>query len=289
MVCIFPSVSLIPAMNSNVSLIRINNKRNKTYGYSICPSNSLFPEYKNKRYWKRSILKDFIRKIILKFGKSDYDCIIFTITSHGINHSIFCSDHKQYQIHDIHNKISNKKKKMGNIPKIFFIDACREDKRNFIHTNEIFQSFIDEQNENSNHNLLVTVYGNSFGKKTFSDKINGSYFIAALCKILKQNINEKKNWNLSQILYHTKIALKKLSNGTQLIKKDGDVEMDLFKFQSKLVQQKNVIEEEKKDIVDDKISNNEMLAIMNTTKKYFGLFTDKFREKMSMKKTDSPL
>ena len=265
-------------------------KRNTCYGYTICPSDSMFQKYKGKTDWTRSKLKNFLREIALKFEKEEFnfDGIIFAITGHGCRDAILTHKAKSYRCHDMHNKICNKKNKMETIPKIFFIDACRDDKGKCTCFDPIFQSIIDEQNKNSIHNLLVTVYGNSFGKQTFADEDDGSNFIFALCKILKKNLKENKNWNLSKITCHTKSELKKISDGTQLVDKCGDPEMDFVTFRPKHVQNSLLnssisLKNEKKE-EEKKMDNNEMHNKLATKLEIFKKKNMKIEEEKTVEK-----
>ena len=163
-----------------------------------------------------------------------YDGLIFVFAGHGYEDGIFTSDGKQISLKEIKTYFSSKKVSLlKDSPKVFIIDACRNESGNspwvdgLLYKNPHFNEVRGGNEQLKQFKFyhpfvnMLEVFGNTRGYSVYASDERGGSLISLLSKHLTYfyNSDNSNNNNMTflQILNAMKLELHKTTNGHQTI------------------------------------------------------------------------
>eukprot|EP01084_Bolivina_argentea_P206227 352137_1 len=195
------------------------------YNFTVCPSDKVCSNYRYKKYWTENDIMNFIeisRKSLYQNEDKNifkHDGIVLYFSGHGHEGCIVSSDLHKIKIYKLQDKIGGIwKASTSKIPKLCIFDCCRG---SIWKNDEILNSAGGHKDE-----LFCSLYGNTMGIVAKGDD-NGSYFTRSICDVLRTgNINYLNN--ITDFSIKIGNGLKKYTKNTQIIRKEGDPNLDKY-------------------------------------------------------------
>ena len=161
--------------------------------------------------------------LVSKYDHKNNDCLWVTVMSHGGENGEISAADKYYNVKELwENFLGENCKTLIGKPKLFFIQACRGDKIN----TGVSLELNDEVDSKTVHVIpqladLLVMYSTAEGHYSFRNPNEGSWFIQALCKELKTNLQGIDDLIQTLTKVNRRVAFDKKSSTSNTKLNDG--------------------------------------------------------------------